>query len=224
MAPVFYGRQYRSGYTVLPRHRHSESYLALVLSGGYEEAGDRGRYSAKAGDIVLHGGFEAHVNRYGSRGAEVFNLKLPTSIEPFDVLMQVPDADELVRTAERDAVEAVAMVLATMKPVQRSFADWPDELAAALQRDPHLRLQEWARHYGLADATVSRGFQRVFGITPSAYRAQVRARSAWRLATATDRSLSEVAAETGFYDQAHMTRTVIGVTGSTPGVWRRKVK
>jgi C-terminal processing protease CtpA/Prc len=39
-SPVVVGRQRRSALTVLQRHRHAESYLALVLSGGYEEAGD----------------------------------------------------------------------------------------------------------------------------------------------------------------------------------------
>jgi methylphosphotriester-DNA--protein-cysteine methyltransferase len=47
--------------------------------------------------------------------------------------------------------------------------------------------------YGLADATVSRGFQKVFGVTPSAYRVRQRARAALQLAVAGDVALSEVA-------------------------------
>jgi hypothetical protein len=58
----FFGRQYRTGRTVLPRHRHESGYLALVLSGGYEEAGDRGRFHVHAGNVVLHGAFEAHMD------------------------------------------------------------------------------------------------------------------------------------------------------------------
>ena len=63
--PVFYGRQRRRGLTVLSRHRHEASYAALVISGGYEEAGDRGRQRARAGDVVIHGAFEAHLFQHG---------------------------------------------------------------------------------------------------------------------------------------------------------------
>ncbi|MGH9823856.1 MAG: helix-turn-helix domain-containing protein, partial [Blastocatellia bacterium] len=34
-------------------------------------------------------------------------------------------------------------------------------------------------------------------------------------------SLSTVAAETGFADQAHMCRWIRRITGATPGAWRR---
>ena len=33
---IHLNRAWRSGHTILDRHRHVGSYLALVLSGGYE--------------------------------------------------------------------------------------------------------------------------------------------------------------------------------------------
>jgi hypothetical protein len=39
--------------SALGRHVHEEAYAALVLSGGYEEAGDHGRFQVKAGDSGL---------------------------------------------------------------------------------------------------------------------------------------------------------------------------
>ncbi len=224
VSPIIAGRQDRSGRTVLERHRHADGYLALVLSGGYEEAGDRGRHRVHAGEFVVHGGFEAHTNRYDSSGAEVLNLPLPDSADLPHVLMQAADPDEVVRMAERDVREAVDLLLSSMKPVHRNPADWPDLLASALQVNPHLRLQDWARAHHLADATVSRGFQKVFGISPSAYRAQLRGRQAWKLVTTTHEELSAVAMQAGFCDQAHMTRTVRNVTGKPPGAWRRQIK
>jgi hypothetical protein len=49
--------------SVLDPHAHEEAYAVLVLSSGYEEAGDRGRLQVKAGDIIFHGQFEAHLDR-----------------------------------------------------------------------------------------------------------------------------------------------------------------
>jgi AraC-like DNA-binding protein len=224
LSPVFYGRQFRSGFTVLPRHRHGDSYLALVLSGGYEEAGDGGRHRVRAGQVVMHGAFEAHLNRYDAKGSEVLDLALPSWMELSTALMQAPDPDTAVRLAERDPNEALAFLLATMKPQSPQFIDWPDELAHAMVRDPHLRLQDWARERQLADATISRGFRQVFGIAPSAYRAELKGRLAWRQAAGGRETLSSIAACTGFCDQAHMTHAVRAVTGRTPGAWRRHVK
>lgn len=38
----------------LPRHRHSAGYMTLVLAGGYDEAGDVGRFRVGPGDLLVH--------------------------------------------------------------------------------------------------------------------------------------------------------------------------
>ncbi len=219
---MFAGRQRRSGCTLLPRHRHQASYLALVLSGGYEEAGDRGRHHVHAGDVVVHGAFEAHLNRYDSSGAEVLNLLLPEWLEPEGPLLRLSDPDFAVRLAEKDPREAINFLLSTTKSIPLQAADWPDELALSIAQHPHLRIGLWARRRGLADATVSRGFRQIYGLSPSAYRLQIRGRMAWRKAMAGHQSLSELSMDTGFSDQAHMTRAVALITGRTPGSWRKQ--
>jgi AraC-like DNA-binding protein len=198
--------------------------LALVLSGGYEEAGDRGRHRVHTGDVVIHGGFEAHLNRYDNDGAEVLNLVLPDWMEPHAAVMQAADLDAAVRLAERDPREAVALLVSTMRPRASRVSDWPDELAMAIGQDPHLELGRWALERGLANATLSRGFRQVYGITPSGFRAQMRGRIAWRHSMVHLDRLSEVAIEAGFCDQPHMTRTVLAITGRTPGAWRKHIK
>jgi AraC family transcriptional regulator len=49
----------------------------------------------------------------------------------------------------------------------------------------------------------------------------LRARTAWFRITAGRDRLCSIAAETGFADQAHMTRWVQRITGAPPAVWRR---
>src|SRR5262249_20183500 len=98
--------------------------------------------------------------------------------------------------------------------------DWPDELAAELARYPLLRLSQWGEENGLATWTVSRGFAQVFGISPEAFRAHVRARSALQSIRDTQMSLATMAAELGFADQSHMTRSVKLLTGVSPQAWR----
>jgi len=206
---------------VLGSHQHHDAYLALVLEGGYEEAGDGGCVQVQPGDVVLHAAFETHMNRYSANGSHFIVLNLPQCTTITHPVMHVDDPDTIVRIAERDPHEAVARVLAGMLPVTREREDWPHALASALRCDPSLRLDAWASEARLAEATVSRGFAKVFGVTPNAYRARQKARRAWRSLLEGKRSLADVAFHSGFCDQAHMTRAVVALTGRTPGSWMR---
>lgn len=76
-----YKRLRGHGRTVLERHQHTNGYLAVVVSGGYEKAGDRGRFRVQAGDVICHEAFEAHLNRYNSVGADLIVLPAPTTAE-----------------------------------------------------------------------------------------------------------------------------------------------
>jgi AraC-like DNA-binding protein len=104
-------------------------------------------------------------------------------------------------------------------PGQRN--DWPDLLLTELARNASTEIGAWAEVNGLARETVSRGFATAYGITPSVLRAELRARAAWLRITRGSDCLCRIAADTGFADQAHMTRWIHRITGAPPAVWRR---
>jgi AraC-like DNA-binding protein len=202
----------------LPRHRHRNGYVTLILSGRYLEAGDAGRFRAGPGDLLVHRPFESHLDRFEGRSADVINLPLPVGAGSLRS-GRVVDADAVARLAERDALAAAGLAVASAAPVE-SERDWPDLLAASLASARPFRLGEWAHHQGLAAATVSRGFRQVFGTSPERFRAEARARLAWRAACTGGRSLADIACELGFADQPHMTRAVKALTARSPGGWR----
>jgi len=74
----------------------------------------------------------------------------------------------------------------------------------------------------MAPETVSRGFSMAYGVTPEVFKAETRARKAWLRITQGQDDLAGIAADTGFSDQAHMTRWICRTTGAPPGAWRRK--
>ena len=223
-ASVTLGFEQRPAWEMIPRHRHRGAYLSLVLCGSYEETGDRGRIRVRPGDMLIHGTFDSHLNRFPAAGARILNLTLPDDIEPATGFARSSDTDIAIRLAKRDPRAAAELLVATAVPALAHDGDWPDLLADALAADPSLRIGEWARDHGLADATVSRGFQQVYGVSPSAFRAQVRGRLAWRRIVQADQALTDLAYELGFADQAHMTRTVRAITGLPPRAWRARVK
>jgi len=75
--------------------------------GGYEEAGDHGRFRVGAGDVIFHERFEAHLDRFSPGGAMVLNLNLCADWSPLPGLARVTEVDGLVRIAEKDQNEAL---------------------------------------------------------------------------------------------------------------------
>lgn len=199
----------------MPRHRHVEAYVALVLAGGYLEAGDCGRLRVEAGQAVFHGPYEAHRNEFFGHGARVLNLPVPAG-GIGHVQGQVADADAIARLAERDLAQAAELLRATFRPRAARLHDWPDALASALASDPALNIAAWADSQGIAPPSISRGFRRAYGTTPKRYRLELRAVQALRRLPGWQGSMAMLAAETGFADQAHMTRTIAAMTGVAP--------
>jgi AraC-like DNA-binding protein len=206
--------------TAFGHHSHEHAYAAIVLSGGYEEAGDQGRFRVEAGDVVLHERFEAHINRFSGSGAVVLNLPLPDRYSFLPGHASVADPDSIVRAAEKNKTEAGYVLLSAVTTQELNHADWPDELAAALVKTPSVKLRQWGEQNGLAPWTVSRGFRQVFGVSPEVFRARARARHAWKSIQNTDDPLARIAAHLGFADQPHMTRSVKQLTGCSPKTWR----
>ena len=202
----------------LPRHSHRLPYAAIVLSGGYEEAGDSGWFRLDAGSVLFHSAFEAHLDRFWGARTEILNIPLEPSAASF--VGRIADPDLLVRTAERSIREAAVLLIGSIRPERQGFLDWPEQLAADILANPSLNLSDWTRAHALRPWKVSREFQQVFGISPSAFRARARGRHAWFAVTRTSRALADIAAGLNFADQAHMTRAVKAITERPPGAWR----
>ncbi|RKH37403.1 AraC family transcriptional regulator [Corallococcus sicarius] len=206
--------------TRLERHRHVTGYTAIVVSGGYVEAGDSGRFRLHAGSVVFHRAFESHANHFHATGAVVLNLPLPASVADLTAGL-LRDVDAVVRLAEKDPRAAAELVASSRLGPVTGPGDWPDLLAAALRDNPSLGLGEWAEATGLAVETVARGFKRAYGVSPKRYRAEVRALQAWRRIPRSTLPLAQLALALGFSDQAHMTRDIVALTGRTPAALRR---
>ncbi|HEV2594909.1 MAG TPA: AraC family transcriptional regulator [Sphingomicrobium sp.] len=214
-----FGRERLGPRLSIPRHRHRHGYIAVVLSGDYQEAGLAGRFALEAGHVVVHQPFDAHLNHVSRIGAEVLNLPLPHDAR-LPAVFRVADADAIVRLAERN-VMAAAQALAPVEGVAVS-EDWTDALALAITEAPDRRLGSWATQHGFSAETLSRGFRKAYGVTPAGFRAEARAQQAMRLILESTMPLAAVAAECGYSDQPHLTRAIVQLTGQPAGFWRRQ--
>jgi AraC-like DNA-binding protein len=204
----------------LPRHLHDHAFAAVVLSGGYVEAGDTGRHWMEAGDVLLHQAWESHLDRFDGRGAEVLVLEIADE-DVRHLHGRIADPDALARLAERDRDEASRGMLAELRPKTATPGDWPDLLAQALNDDPGLCLGGWALERGLHLGSISRGFRQVFGMAPVGYRLVQRTRRAIAAVRSSPEPLSFIAQDCGFADQAHMSRAIRTLAHTTPAALRR---
>lgn len=196
------------------RHLHERAFAAIVLSGDYVEAGDTGRHLVGPGAVLFHRRFEAHAHQIGSSGAEVLVLELPE--DPSISRGHIEDADIIVRLGEQDPDAAAAALLAHTRPYEQTALDWTDLLACDLASDPALNLDRWAEVHGLHPGSISRGFRRIYALSPAHYRVVQRTRRAVSLLGEAGCSLAEVATMSGFSDQSHMSRAIRLTTGRTP--------
>jgi AraC family transcriptional regulator len=72
-----------------------------------------------------------------------------------------------------------------------------------------------------SEAHFSRSFRGTFGYSPHAFVIRRRIEMAAAYMLKTDMSLSDIALECGFVDQAHLCKHFRVVTGETPAAWRR---
>jgi AraC-like DNA-binding protein len=209
----------------LPRHRHLRAYATVVLAGTFEESGYIGRIRATAGDVLIHPTLDCHANHMVSAGVKLIRLEWP-DVKVSGGLYRLNEIDDLARTAEKDLNEATLFLEYALGKTCNSTPgrsnDWPDLLAADLVRNTSMAIGDWAELNGLARETVCRGFAGAYGIAPSAFRAELRARAAWLRVIRGSDGLCAIAAETGFADQAHMTRWIRRITGAPPALWRRE--
>lgn len=203
------------------RHYHVQPYATLILEGGYEEAGDQGRFQVSSGDILLHPAFSAHHDRVAARQTYILDLPLPMDGRNWPGLASLADPDLVIRTAAKDVREAQEMLVAGLAPVERDRADPADRLADALTEDPSMSIGDWAVRNGFSREWLSRRFKRLYGVDSALYRAEARSRLAWRSIVETSESLAAISVDCGFADQAHMTRAVGRLTARSPGAWRR---
>jgi len=217
------GREFIPAGQGAPRHRHLDAYALVVVKGVVAQSNYAGRVVARAGDLLLQPTLDCHANALQSPGVEI--LRLPWDrMEGLGGLYRVRDLDALVRQAERDPLQAAAIVALEVAAAQRQRPadDWPDLLAGDLAADCTERLRDWSDRHGLRPETVSRGFAVAYGVTPARFRRELRTREAWLRITGSGERLSSIASETGFADQAHMTRAVSAMTGAGPRVWRAR--
>jgi len=124
-----------------------------------------------------------------------------------------------------DLVERYAHIREAIPQFKGGLAPWQKRRVEELfheHLDGGLKLATLAEECRLSVSHFARSFRRSFGTSAHRYLILHRTEIAKTLLSETNSSLVEIAAQTGFSDQAALTRTFADVVGTTPGKWRRE--
>jgi AraC family transcriptional regulator len=105
------------------------------------------------------------------------------------------------------------------------LASWQRHRVVEMLRqnlDGDVKLATLAQECGLSVSHFARSFRKSFGTSAHRYLIVERVEIAKTLMSETNSSLVEIAAQTGFSDQAAFTRAFANVVGATPAKWRRE--
>ncbi len=239
--------RYRPG-EVLPRHSHDHQYLFVMLAGEMRETALRRDNFCTRGWVVYNEVGEPHCDEVFNHGAEGLNIELPPdwltkyrfgrrSGEPFFyrhagpavtavgvIQLALRSSDSLRTLAVEEAV--IGLLESVCQPVvsHGRSVGWLDRAEKSIRTNycTGLRLDSIADEVGVHPAHLCREFHRKFGCTMTHYAARLRSDDALSRLLSSTVPLATIAAQTGFADQAHLTRSIRRFFGTTPGKLRRE--
>ncbi|MCX6592022.1 MAG: helix-turn-helix transcriptional regulator [Acidobacteria bacterium] len=225
-----------------PRHSHEAAYFGLLIEGRYRERAGRRELEYAPPSIGFHPVGLCHLDEVGTGGGRTFTIELDPRWEQLTRLPRDPDlcggpilwrALELYRGFQAGdltglaAESLIAEMLGSMAPTRKEGRQpaWLKRVTESVRSrcrtgEVMPSLVELALDAGVHPVHVARTFRQFNGISLGEYQQRTRVHAAVQLLKKAEHRLADIAAQCGFSDQAHFTRTVRRITGHTPGELR----
>jgi AraC family transcriptional regulator len=240
---------YTPGFQV-PPHEHATPFVCMVVRGSLVEEFESERYELAAGSVFYHPGVGVHSERFGARGGRCFvtqmsaqwtadvtarGLALPSlflSEAGGEAARLCAEAHrELARGDTTATIEVEERLLAILTAVARDRPTRERRRPCWLSRATELIETRYLDAVSLAQVAaevdhhpshVARTFSHFHGCTVGEFVRRLRLDHARELLAGSERTLTDVALETGFSDQSHFTRSFKERFGRTPGAYRAR--
>jgi AraC family transcriptional regulator len=232
----------------LPEHLHIQPYFSILVRGSYRESCGASTWDCTPGHVIFHASGEVHSDQFFDEGGELLNLEVLPEFEerlredgirtnlrlaldhPFGLELALRLRQELRSPDSLSglAIEGLAMELAAR--VLRGRSARPEPQGHWIHRiDATLRerfsnppsLTELAEMVNVHPVHVARTFRKRLHCSVGGYVRMLRLEAACEQLRQTDLTLAEIAAETGFADQSHLSRTLKRYMGISPMNLRR---
>ncbi|HEY3887051.1 MAG TPA: AraC family transcriptional regulator [Caulobacteraceae bacterium] len=220
----------------VPEHAHDWPLLSLFVMGGCLTRAEPGEAFVSGPSAVLYRAGAKHKNTVGDFGFEQIEIEfdpawlgdaLPTApvsrwiggriggaARAFARLCTEEIDEAALRAGLRQFLEG-----ASRAPPRRS-PGWVEEVSRRLRENPSLTARDLSPVAQRHPAWLGTAYLRATGEGLAVAAARFRVESAARLLRETDLAPAQVAAEVGFCDQSHMSRTFRNLFGRLPSAVR----
>ncbi len=228
----------------LPWHRHEESYVTFVLTGGYRERSRGQTRACGARTLVLHPAGDAHEDDFAAQPTRCLNVVLHRAfVQRLGVAAETLHRGEVVEGAEINAIasrlacelrrgdQAAALIiegllLELFGVISRNETtiEWLDEADAIVRERfaEKIGLSDVAAAVGVHPVHLARSYRRRFGTSVGERVRALRLDSA-REQLASGAAVAAAATNAGFADQSHFTKAFRRAHGVAPAEYRRRM-
>ncbi len=233
---------------VIPKHKHRLDHLTCVISGSFSERYEDRELECKKGCVLIVPAGLAHTDNIGQEGAHTLSLELSprtsARINQSFTVFQAPAVltSPQIRScigrvcSEFAAQEAASLLMLSalsyelLGLIERTLdrdtgPTWMEEAMRAIHAGARdgATASSVAKKIGIHEAHLSRVFKKINGCSVGDYVRFIRLESAKRDLIETEKTISEIAVEAGFYDLAHFSREFKKAFGITPSNYRKSV-
>lgn len=231
----------------LEPHDHEDPTIVGAMSGGWDERVGSRAFVCRPGIFMVKPAGATHANSYGFETSHSIVIQLTvtrlaisdSSRRAFSKPTQFTSRKLLSRlfsllideeAYSHLAVDEEVSFLLSLIAGERNSPRRPSGMIQRLQRIRDQLMDDPTRAYGLSElcqpcglspSAFTHAFKSEFGCTPSSLIRRRRIERASFLLRATRDSLTQIAAKTGFSDQAHLTREFKRFAEVTPGRFRQ---
>jgi len=235
---------------VLPRHDHECANINFTIKGSFREIFGSHPQEAIASSILVKPAGEHHANQYGAAGAHGFIIEvLPGKLEIIHRFSKLFDAPSHIRggllptlakkiyrefcsmngAAAELMIEGLVLEMlaeATRREIKLSSSAtpprWLREARDFLRANfaERVSLSKVAAVVDINPTYLARMFRKFYGCAVGEYVRRLQLECAARELSKSNRTLAEISAATGFYDQSHFTNAFKLYTKLTPTEFR----
>lgn len=238
---------FHSPSLVLPRHDHEYPNVNFTINGSFRETIGRRPQECFASSLLIKPAGEVHSNKYGAKGAHCLIIEVPQGrLESFCPLSDLFGKPKHIENAflafsamnvyrELHApggpssllVEGLVLeLLAHASRVEPCHSQAPPKWLENARRLIHERFAEQlslsilAERVGIHPSHLARSFRKFYGCSVGNYMIRLRVDHTMKELRNCDKSLSEIATESGFYDQSQFSNVFRRLLGVTPSQYR----
>ena len=220
-------------------HYHVNNHISYILQGGNREQRKNNEAQALPGNLLIYPSGVLHRNLNTAHPSKNINLEIDDNfLLRHDLTFSTSSSDRLkflllkmykeCLISDNDSETSItALVLIAFESFQekheRISPGWAAQIAEILHDrwNENVSLTQLSNELKLHPVTISKSFPKHFHCSLGEYSRKIKIEKAISLMSHSNRTLTEIALECGFFDQSHFIRTFKDVTGFTPKAYQR---